>query len=1089
MKTRRKSDAFKEKELIDDLQLLADEWHDYLESVSYPKPYKLADISEFFTKARFLEVCNAGDDVCHSLKPDKHYLLSQDFATRRAIHQAVNKRPPFEKELFQFVGDSIKIMRQIELYLENDRETAKVSRQLIFDIRDMKKSIANEIMDFIDRHTYRILVAQETLMKSVDAISCEYCLSCDHCDIHIWGLKNVPIRFEFLDEPRLLVHLYESKLILHIPFGKLELNMTLQAIHTNFDHLSENAKSFKFVTETGNLNFGIQDLRECLLNEFKMQTHLQKITREKIQDRYQAYLEKIQLKPLRKGHHLKPQPIEPDEYPDVSDDFFEEENKQFQQFLDIAYHPQTLDLNTDEINLKKFTILGGIYKLSFVKKPKQVHVDNGQINMIWHNPEKQLHFEKDDERFSADVKSRRYYRKRSTRMSNINLKQEMLKEEIDPGHSLFVMIFLLPEHLCYWDEPIACHYEVFEEEEIVRQEKSWQHHYRSVGDFKKSVAESVGRDTIEFGDIGSLVVKASKLSIPPSQMKTFSSVFIEKATLTEEDVFVDSGIYFVKDFLLNEPMNVHQARIVASSCTPYILESFKFQKEISEEEQEDFMRRRRRRNKLGMLRRKREEERYTAKSPGLLSYDSNQNNPEYLFANFGKPISVIVTNTLMQFKDTLPSEPMTFYQLIRTLLLIKKLTKDTETQRVRRLPTVSEDGSKSGIRKSIMRDPKSLLVKRSSVTLQHKTSKIKANIEKQESFVTFEKKMKNDEQPIRRTLKPADTGPGTGKKAVFGKIEYSEKSLPTREAQQQKTDSDVEDSLSLKSSIAPDDDESSESMDKRGELKTKTTSHWTTKYIRRCNFDKEKNKYIIETDRLGYIGFACKTYVHFPFIRWDLEPSNTDPLSEVIFTLVTQHVKCVFQITNKGIQGRVVEPGPMTRKLKKYLIMEKPLENFSELKKIFKEKNINVFPENDASFYIEEGYYSEKHLATEMHTYCCMALHSCRMKFSSSTWNRLAKRRDIILQFVQCEENPSATVQVHITPEETRFVEVTEICDESDEVKLAFTATWRNINFYVDLHHAIMSVETYALEQRCRDKQMLCYLKMLLSEIRPLSFS
>lgn len=79
-----------------------------------------------------------------------------------------------------------------------------------------------------------------------------------------------------------------------------------------------------------------------------MQTHLQKITREKIQDRYQAYLEKIQLKPLRKGHH-KPQPIEPDEYPDISDDFFDEENKQFQQFLDIAYHPQTLDLNTDEV--------------------------------------------------------------------------------------------------------------------------------------------------------------------------------------------------------------------------------------------------------------------------------------------------------------------------------------------------------------------------------------------------------------------------------------------------------------------------------------------------------------------------------------------------------------------------------------------------------------------------------------------------------------------------------------------------------------------------------------------------------------------
>uniref|UniRef100_A0A1A9VH26 CASC1 C-terminal domain-containing protein n=1 Tax=Glossina austeni TaxID=7395 RepID=A0A1A9VH26_GLOAU len=1045
-------DAFKAKELNDDLQLVADNWRDYVESDPYPKPYKLADISEFYTKARYAEVCNARDDICHSLKPDEHYLLSQDFVKRTAIDRAVNKRPTFEKELFQFVDDSLKIMRRIELYLENDRERAKASRRLIYDIREMKKSIAIEIMDYIDRHTYRILIAQETLMKSLDAISCEYRLSCDHCDIHIWGLKNVPIRFEFLHEPRILVHLYESKLILHIPFGILEHNMTLQAIHTNFDHLN---------------------LRESLLNELKMQAHLQRIIKEMIQDRYQTYLEKIQLKRLRKGH-VKPQAIEPDEYPDVSDDFFDEENKQFQHYLDIAYHPQTLNLNTDE----KFTILGGIYKLSFVKKPKKFCLNNGNISMISHNPDKQLAIEK-AECFST-LNSRPYHRNNSFRMSSINPKQEMLTEEIEPENPLFVMIFLLPEHLCYWDEPIACHYEVFEEEEIVRQDKSWQHHYKSMDEFKRSVEEHVGRNTFEFEDIGGLIVKPSKLSIRPPQMKTyFSSTIIEKPILTDQDIFVDCGIYFVKDFRLNEPINSQQARMVARSCTPYLLESFKFQKEISEEKQEDFMRRRRRNSKLGMFQRKREEKQYIAKSTGSLSYDSNQNNPEYLFTKFGKSKGVIITNRLMPFKDTLPGEPMTFYQLIRMLLLIKKLTK--ETQRVSQLyvstslPAVHGDESKGRLSDPTMKDSRSSLMKFPSVPLQQRIGKIKSNIEKQESQEKFEKKVKNDEQEIIRILKSADTVQVIGKKAAFGNIEYSEKSLPRREAQQQRADSNVEDSISLKSSIGLDADESFESMDKSGELKTKTTSHWTTKHITRCNFNKEKNKYIIETDRLGYIGFACKTYVHFPFTSWELQPSHTDPLSEVIFTLITRHVKCLFQITNKGIKGCVVEPGPMTRKLKKYLIMEKPLKSFSELKKIFKEKNINIFPENDASFYIEEGCYSEKHLAMEMHTYCCMALHSCLMKFSSSAWNRLAKRRDIILQFVQCEENPSATVQVRITPEQTTFVEVTEICAENDEVKLAFTPTWRNINLDCKPNNVIEIISIYC---GCQLNSMQLHLKL-----------
>lgn len=64
----------------------------------------------------------------------------------------------------------------------------------------------------------------------------------------------------------------------------------------------------------------------------------------------------------------------------------------------------------------------------------------------------------------------------------------------------------------------------------------------------------------------------------------------------------------------------------------------------------------------------------------------------------------------------------------------------------------------------------------------------------------------------------------------------------------------------------------------------------------------------------------------------------------------------------------------------------------------------------------------------------------------NSQWNRLAKRRDLVLQFVQYKDIPENIVQVHITPEDAKFVDITELCsDNLDIINLQYTLTWRNI--------------------------------------------
>lgn len=109
--------------------------------------------------------------------------------------------------------------------------------------------------------------------------------------------------------------------------------------------------------------------------------------------------------------------------------------------------------------------------------------------------------------------------------------------------------------------------------------------------------------------------------------------------------------------------------------------------------------------------------------------------------------------------------------------------------------------------------------------------------------------------------------------------------------------------------------------------------------------------------------------------------------------------------------------------------------------------NLNVFAELDASCYIDQGYFSIKHLAAELHVYDIMSIHCKLMKFYRSDWNRLATNRDLILRLRNPKDMHDASeVTARVTPESATFVEVSEVCTENvDVIKLSYQSTWRNI--------------------------------------------
>ncbi|KAH8322089.1 hypothetical protein KR059_002675 [Drosophila kikkawai] len=274
-------------------------------------------------------------------------------------------------------------------------------------------------------------------------------------------------------------------------------------------------------------------------------------------------------------------------------------------------------------------------------------------------------------------------------------------------------------------------------------------------------------------------------------------------------------------------------------------------------------------------------------------------------------------------------------------------------------------------------------------------------------------------------------------------------------------------------------------------MEMQDVTHWTTKYINDASLDPATHRITFKTDRLGIFGLAFKRYEHFPFRDWSMQPNEENP-DEIIFTVDTFHVRIFFYITTQGVRGYVTDLSKAyTANPVKYLVIEEPISDFGQLRKLFISKNINIFAQNDASYYIENGYFSMKHVAAEHHTYNIMGLHCKLMKFYRSSWNRLAKRRDIIVNMkIAKDTSDYSEVTLRITPEKTTFVQVSENCsDEVNVIVLSYTETWRNISNFTDMHQAVTSMVFNATELRNKDTVLFNYVTRMLKELRPLSFA
>ncbi|XP_036333680.1 uncharacterized protein LOC118744644 [Rhagoletis pomonella] len=1118
-------EAFMRVDELKEAEDLMEKWKTYLRCDGLPKPYIPPEVRLFFVKLRHFEGLNMEKTIDWQLSVDEGSILTQDIFSKNMTRKAlVNElRPNFGDEYKEIIDLLLKIIKSIEYYTDDELKMVKARKSILEDVLQQKKAAYYEIDKFFDHYAYRILSSEDSYMDSVNANTAEYVYESENFCMHLWTLKNVPINFQFLETPCIDACLHKLKIKIQLPLSILQENLTIRGIQLFFDPFSENARSyrqdFKEIRDlTAVLSAGTPDIHDCLVQEHFMQVELQNQVRKRLMEKRAEYENKVvalaeQLENLKKSNasdneNKKKQPklikvpkeppvITDDMFPDIWDDFLQLDNERYNNFIDFVYHPDSLRLEPDEINLKKYAILGGIYQLYFVKKPTHYNFDD--FNMTWHENNGELQIIKN---VIAEAVLPSLSNRGSLSRSSISIRRSLSRHNsLQPNSSFidppkyyetpsFVISMELPDYLCLWGEPLLCHFEDdligYVEETVSTPEQNLAPTPSAATDeqsklFIKETA-STGTSSIEIAHTPRQSVSSISIRMRRSISNVFRPSLASLTSMSQQHGQPAQTRNFVEveDFVLDLPLSIVQIRNIQRHCLPRIISSFKFPVELQDEAAEEQSGKPK--GKGGVLLRKRPSEE-DVDDVKEFQYDG-QNNPERMFPVFVSPETLHMEYRIRdENADTaVPTGtkfPTSFSQLVQTLDRIRSAYQ-TGFRRTLQVTDKKINANVYKTRRKIATTTRSV---DSSATVLPLTGRLSAHI-------AVAKRKTSKRKTIRLSeLDMAKAGGQKEREKEHLRLEHETQALLMRkqlsavqaanQAEEQEEKSELED---VKESLPGPEVE-----DKR---KTFRYSHWTTKFIEKTKYDKTNHKITIWTDRLGTIGLAYKLYEHFPFKDWKVEP-DLENEGEVVFTLETQYVKCVINISANGYRGYVAEPTKgFVRNRKIYLDIKEPVTDLKDLKGRFRERFLNIFSNHDARFYIENSYFSEKHLACELHIYSCIALHCLLLTFTRSNWNRLAQRRDIVLNFAHHREPPENMMQVRITPENATFVDVQELCsDDLNTFLLDYTLTWRNIGQYSDFHHLIMSTYLTAMDNRCKDPKLLVNVKNLLSEIRPLSYS
>ncbi|XP_032598946.1 uncharacterized protein LOC6558382 isoform X2 [Drosophila grimshawi] len=881
------------KQLVEE-QSKADQWNRYLSCDKLPRVKYPPEIRNMISEMRDLEARDVDSGVNWQLSVDECSLLTQDIFRKDLTRQTLRTTlcPQIGQLYDKHIQQILTTLDRIEVMLNSEYEMKDVPQQRHLDIIATRQELIEEIDVYLDKLTYRIVAAPCALKTSSDGIMENYCYKSPNYNLQIWWLSDVPFRINHLSPPVMLADLDCVGVRVQIPLSVLCDNLTLRCVHSFFDHVSESAKSFGQQMDMcpNALNGGMMDIEDCLINEWLMQVDIMDKMINKLELKimeYKKFMSQMSVKVAppkwgeidqkkrksdksSKSKNVKkpkePQNLPDGMFPDPYDAFLEQEQQEFDEFLDKFMNPLNLKLGPHEVNLRYFNMIGGLYSLFFVPKPKHTHFQ--KFNITLHKDGRILHRSEEVLADMGDVGEKTDHRSPLTRRSayedakNLNLKLQ------DDELPFFWITFQLPEYLCRFGEPLACHFieEEVEEVEPEQLEVDIEEHRSKKKKVRKS---SRGPETDANNEKTKSIEKNGKISIDECFMlrRPTQSIIAPKAH-TPRNIYrppslVSLQYSTLKTFLRTRSQDVtlhnfdvtghltsHQIHDLQRHCIPRILSSFKFPMEFKMEKSEEKMAKKKLRDKRCTLFRRHQVE---------LPDDQEDDEPEYFtYEKQAGPERIYPVYNLydkVQFQQSsssseVPSEPdlrktkentldignhssnVSFYGVLDTLNAIKEKYKS----RPKTILNQQQFAPKTIVRTYSIVEPFDSPTGRSKPAVRIAT-------------------MNSKFFPSSRT----------GRLPYIRPFDF-ESDNENHESESSTLSMQGEIIQLTKKSIVKEPE--SERIQKPERLKVK---HWTTKYIKRTEYDPQSFTFKIQTDRLGIFGFACKRYEHFPFRHWQLQ--------------------------------------------------------------------------------------------------------------------------------------------------------------------------------------------------------------------------
>lgn len=169
-----------------------------------------------------------------------------------------------------------------------------------------------------------------------------------------------------------------------------------------------------------------------------------------------------------------------------------------------------------------------------------------------------------------------------------------------------------------------------------------------------------------------------------------------------------------------------------------------------------------------------------------------------------------------------------------------------------------------------------------------------------------------------------------------------------------------------------------------------------------------------------------------------------------------------------------------------------------ELRSFLHRHNMNIFPDVDTFAYVQradrpELRLSYKHEPMANHTYAAMGYFCQTHHFQRSVWNRLAGRREAIVQVRQIVENRAAEpfAAVRVTPADAYGVRVEEVCTALTELVLEYHMEPAVQEFSCDMFELLtaQSVDKSKKKQANTSAVLQWHVIELLRAVQPLSYS